>query len=279
MIIFQKENHLYLSVDEPAIDWTSTTSCLKRYKNPFDGKAISERSSKNAKSKWFGIPPKEIQQIWKNEADRAIELGNFYHDRQEANMLACETISRWGKDLPVIWPMYNDKGDKIAPSQRMIEGIYPEHLVYMKSAGLIGQSDLVEIADGYVHISDYKTNKEIEKTSYVNWEGQSKKMLGILSHLDDCNFNHYSLQLSLYMYMVLRHNPRLKPGKITIHHIEFEKVGEDKYGYPIHARDNEGNPIVEQVHFHPCEYMLSEVRGIVDEFTQETKQKQALIAA
>lgn len=222
------------------------------------------------------MDPKEIRQVWKNESQRAIDLGNFYHDRQEANMLACETINRWGKDLPVIWPMYNQEGDKIAPGQRMIEGIYPEHLVYIKSAGIIGQSDIVEVADGFVHISDYKTNKEIEKSSYVDWEGNSKKMLGILSHLDDCNFNHYSLQLSIYMYMVLRHNPKLKPGKITIHHIEFEKVGEDKYGYPIHARDAEGNPIVKEVHFHECEYMLSEVRGIVAEFTEEQKQKKLL---
>ena len=36
-------------------------------------------------------------------------------------------------------------------------------LVYLKSARLCGQADLVEIVNGYINITDYKTNKEIKR--------------------------------------------------------------------------------------------------------------------
>lgn len=56
---------------------------------------------------------------------------------------------------------------------------------------------------------------------------------GPLSHLGDHNFNHYALQLSIYMYIVLKHNHNLKPGKLQIHHVLFEIEDRDSYGYPM----------------------------------------------
>ena len=44
--------------------------------------------------------------------------------------------------------------------------------------------------------------KEIKKESYKNWEGISEKMSPPLQNLDDCNFIHYSLQRSIYMYII-----------------------------------------------------------------------------
>src|SRR5690606_3992308 len=137
-------------------------------------------------SKWYGMSPERIREVWKAEADRACNLGNFYHDKCERELLSNQTMERYGKHLPVIWPVYDELGRKMASSQRLHDGIYPEHMVYLRSARIIGQSDLVEVADGKIHVGDYKTNKKIEKTSFVNYEGISKKMLHALSHLDDC---------------------------------------------------------------------------------------------
>jgi hypothetical protein len=39
---------------------------------------------------------------------------------------------------------------KIAPNQKLDPGVYPEHMVYLKSAGICGQSDLVEVVNGKV---------------------------------------------------------------------------------------------------------------------------------
>jgi hypothetical protein len=145
-------------------------------------------------------------------------------------------------------------------------------MVYLRSAGICGQSDLVEVVNGKVNIIDYKTNKEIKTEAFTNWEGVTEKMLDPVSHLDDCNFNHYALQLSIYMYIILKHNPKLKPGRIFIHHITFEQKGEDKWGYPIAKLDNEGNPIVKEVIPMSVPYLVDEVISIMH-FLQNNKHK------
>ena len=73
----------------------------------------------------------------------------------------------------------------------------------------------------------------------------TSKMFKPLSHLDDCNLNHYNIQLSLYMYIILKHNPKLKPGKLIIQHVKFEETGRDKYDYPITKYIND-EPILKE---------------------------------
>ena len=251
-IIFEASKHSYTSIDpEDKTKWVSVTTLLGALKQPFDSKAIAERCSLNKKNKWYGMSVEAIQQAWKNEAERACNLGNWYHDQRERDLTQCETISRHNATLPVIKPLAAEDGKKLAPLQKLIDGIYPEHMVYLKSAGICGQSDLVEVVDGYVHITDYKTNKKIDKTSYVSWDGVSKKMLGPVAHLDDCNYNHYTLQLSIYMYIILKHNPNLKPGSITIHHISFyEKEETDEFGYPVLQLSEDGEPIIRDIEIY-----------------------------
>lgn len=259
-IVFNADNHSYRSIDsEELIDWMSVTNFVSRFKQKFDADKQAEKSSKNRKSKWYGIDPEKIKEIWNNESNRAIDLGNWYHAQREADIVSIDTIERNGKPVPIFKPIYND-GIKHAPEQRLVDGIYPEHLVYLKSEGICGQSDRVEVVNGVVDIIDYKTNKEIKKESFRNWEGVSQKMLPPLNHLDDCNYNHYALQLSTYMYIILKHNPNLRPGKLILHHITFKESPEkDPYGYPITLKDYDGNPIVNEVIPHEVPYLRSEV--------------------
>jgi thiol-disulfide isomerase/thioredoxin len=263
MILFEPQAHAYSSIEADQIEWISATTLIGGLKEPFDGKAISLKSSKNKRSKWYGMDPEQILAVWKGEADRACSLGNFYHDQRESDILALETMQRHGKVLPIFAPVYDELGRKVAPDQRLQDGIYPELMVYLKSAGVCGQSDLVEVVDGRVHITDYKTNKKIETASYVSWDGVSKKMLPPVDNLDDCNFNHYNLQLSLYMYIILRHNPKLRFGSLTIHHIQFETAGEDAYGYPISKLDDNGDPILKGIEVFPMPYLREEIQRIV----------------
>ena len=49
------------------------------------------------------------------------------------------------------------------------------------------------------------------------------------------------LQLSIYMYIILKHNPKLRPGSMFIyHHVQFEEEGKDDYGYPITKYTDKG---------------------------------------
>lgn len=270
-VIFQAQNHKYQSLDpNERIDWISVTKFVGMFKQPFDPVAAAKKASKNKNSKWYGIDPEEIQRIWSSETDRAINAGSFYHDQRESDITSISTIERSGVAIPIIKPIW-EGGVKHAPNQRLTEGIYPEHFVYLKSAGICGQSDRVEVVRGIVDIIDYKTNKEIKKNSFVNWEGKSQMMTGPLSHVEDCNFNHYALQLSTYMYIILKHNPQYKVGKMMLHHVIFEKTGDDPFGYPIIKKDDTGNPIVKTVVPYEVPYMKSEVIAMIDHVKNNVK--------
>lgn len=263
MLVFHPDNHSYQSVNpEEKIDWISVTTLISAFKQEFDAPAIAAKVSKSKKSKWYGIAPEKIIEIWNAESKRATDLGTYYHNQREADILECDSITRYDLKLNVVAPKVDDNGIKTASEQKLTDGIYPEHLVYMKSTGVCGQSDLVEIADNVVYITDYKTNKEIKTNSFVNWESLSQKMAHPVSHLDDCNYFHYALQLSIYMYMIIKHNPKLKPGKLILHHVSFETEGEDEFGYPISKLNAQGEPIVKEIIPYTLPYLKEEVIAI-----------------
>ena len=258
-IQFTAADHKYQSINlEEAIDWVSVTSLIGLFKKPFDKELQATKSSKNKKSKWHGLTPDEILSIWASTNAVSLDLGTWYHNQREADLLACDTIGRLGLNLPVYKPLEND-GIKIAPDQNLTEGIYPEHMVYLKSIGICGQADRVEVINGVINIYDYKTNKEIKQQSYKNWQGVGDKMYEPINHLDDCNYMHYALQLSIYLFIMLKHNPNLKPGEIILEHIMFKVIGKDKYDNPIYEKDAEGNPVVDKVVPYKLPFLKREI--------------------
>jgi hypothetical protein len=262
-IAFKSDDHTYVSINDEKINWISVTTLISYFKKPFDAKKVAEKVSKNKKSKWFGINPLEIQNIWNCESARATALGTYYHDQRENDICSFASMEKNGITIPVIQPLPLKDGLKIAPIQKLEPGIYPEHMVYLKSAGICGQSDLVEVVNNTVNIIDYKTNKEIKKESYINWDGISEKLSNPVNNLDDCNFNHYALQLSVYMYIILKHNPKLKVGKMLIHHVIFDEDEKDLNGYPVTKYNENGDPIVKEVIVIPVPYLQDEVISIM----------------
>jgi hypothetical protein len=257
---FTAHNHKYTSGDDT--NWLSVTSLISNFKQPFDAEKIAAKVAKSKKSKWYGLTPEEIKEAWRSEANRATTLGTWYHNQREADICGLENMERYGTTVPIFKPIEKE-GIKYSPNQKIGNGVYPEHMVYLKSAGICGQSDLVEVINGVVHITDYKTNKEIKFEGFTNWEGVSQKMSHPLNHLDDCNLNHYAIQLSMYMFIILKHNPKLTAGTITIHHILFEEAGRDRFDNPISALDTDGNPIVTEVVQYDLPYLKKETIDII----------------
>jgi len=266
---FTPHNHKYTSED--GIDWLSVTSLISQFKQPFDAETIASKVAKSKKSKWYGMTPAEIKEAWKSEAKRATDLGTWYHNQRENDLCQIGDMERHGVTVPVFKPI-EVEGIKYSPEQKLKEGIYPEHMVYLRSAGVCGQSDLVEVVDGKVHITDYKTNKEIKVEGFTNWEGKTQKMSYPLSHLDDCHLNHYALQLSMYLFIILKHNPKLNPGVLTIHHILFEEAGRDRFDNPISALDTDGNPIVLDLIQYDLPYLKEEAIALIH-WLEDNKHK------
>lgn len=260
MIKFQEEGHSYTNIDEEDdFKWVSVTSLIGQFKEKFDAIEVSERCSAKSKDlRYKGVDPKLIRAMWEKESKRATDLGSYYHNQREADMLQFKTITRDGIELPIISPVMDGK-IKLAPSQKIDNGVYPEHFVYLKSASVCGQADRVEVVNHRLDIYDFKTNKEIKTRGYEFWDGTRKMMLGPLKHLEDCEINHYALQLSTYVYIMLKYNYNLVPGKIQIHHVEFKNEGMDENGYPITMVDAKGEPVLKGINRIDLPYMKKEV--------------------
>jgi hypothetical protein len=262
MIKFSSHDHKYESIVPDGVNWISVTSLIGMLQEPFDKESVAIKCSTRKPTakypnKWYGLSKEQIIKIWDIENIRALKMGAYYHQQKEYELY--ELHDPYSKKVikSVI-----EEGYKIAPSQIIAEGIYPEHLVYLWSAGVCGQSDYVEVTGDSLYIKDYKTNKEIHRNSFKNWEGISKKMLHPVSHLEDCHINHYTLQLSIYAYIILRHNPSLILKDMTIEHVKFEIESEDKYGYPTYLKDKDGNYIVKEIEELKIPYLKSEVVNI-----------------
>ncbi len=190
MITFTPETHSYTSADNT--DWLGVTTLVKQFTQPFDQAKKSLTSSRNKKSKWFGMDPQEIRTVWRNESRRSTDLGDWYHHMVERETLSSKTYIHQGEIYNVVKPIYRD-GKKHAGDQKLQPlHIYPEHMIYLKSSGLSGQSDQVRVGgDNKVHILDHKTNKEVKTQSFVSWEGMPQMMREPVSHLMDSNYWHF----------------------------------------------------------------------------------------
>ena len=77
---------------------------------------------------------------------------------------------------------------------------FSEVIVYTKELGIAGTIDILMMnknTEEYVLI-DWKTSKKIDMNSFNGKKGIKKETRKI----EDCNYNHYALQLSLYRYIL-----------------------------------------------------------------------------
>lgn len=271
-VLFKESDHSYTSIGEEKIKWTSVTTFGGLFKSKFDEVEVSKRVSKKKTSIWYGIPHEKICTIWKKERDRSTDLGTWYHKKKEDWYHSQETVLVDGIHLKVFIHKSNPDGSKEAPNQKLVDGIYVEHFTYLKSVGICGQSDRVEVINNTVNIYDYKTNKEIKTQGYSDWQGTTSKMQPPINHLDDCNLIHYAIQLSLYMYMILKHNPLLKPGKMIIEHVVFKVCSVDEFGYPEICLDENNEPVIEKVVLYEVKYFKKEVLDLI-KYKQEVLDK------
>lgn len=258
--------HIYDSGD--GRKWQSVTGIVHSLCNPFPEDAV-EKCSTNKKSKWYGVSPDDIRQAWADENKRSTELGHWYHERME-HQITHELIKSTDRQ---ILPPRMLLGNKIAGDQRLLNNaIYPEYLLYLESALIAGQVDRIDTINYEIFVCDYKTNKKIDKESYVDWEGRSKKMLYPVEHLDDCNMNHYTLQMSLYAYILMRYQPLMNIKELALNHVEFEIESEDKWGYPIYKKDEKGDYIVKNITVYKVPFLKMEATKIVEWVTKNNKK-------
>jgi len=178
-IVLDHDSHTY--TDRDGTVYTSVSTLISRYKAPFDRDAIASKIALRD-----GITVDEVLAEWAKAAPYGTavhgQLEDFFRGKSgPTNLIGAYTpiLETWRKQ----------------PVEFMPEKI----LAFTNNRlALAGTADLlVRDRDGYYSIIDWKTNGKIWQQAFKN-----KKMKPPLSHLDDCNFIHYSLQLNIYAWML-----------------------------------------------------------------------------
>jgi len=189
-IFLEKENHIYQLDETVDFQFTSVTTFIHQFFEEFDAPMIAEKlsKSKNPKSLYKNMSVEEILELWKKKAD----YGTLVH----------EEIEFYIKDKS------QPTDDKSIRALEWLHGykmqsdydLLSEKIIYSKELQLAGTIDLLmydKKTDSYV-IVDWKTSTKIDTSAYRHKTGNHD----ITRNLEDCNFNHYSLQLSLYRYIL-----------------------------------------------------------------------------
>lgn len=211
-IKFYEKEHIYY-ID--GVKLTSATQLIGKYKEKFDADYWAER-----KSIELDKPKEEILKEWDYKREFACEKGILLHNYAENyinNKLypysSTNVIAKFGKDElePIFTKLkklfdkfYDDSYSKLIP-------IKSELVVGDEELGIGGMVDQLfwNTKSDELQIWDWKTNKKIKNSN--KWQKFKKP----IDHLEVCELNTYSLQLSLYKFIIEK-NTSLKLGDCYI---------------------------------------------------------------
>ena len=250
-IAFIEETHKYFDVTNPDAKFTSVTTMIHEYTQPFDKdfwsayKALEKLLTKEAwniekksllSTKKFDKVLLELHDISENDFNR--EQQAILDEWDNENRKSCDRGTKIHADLENSF--YAKKKDinlnkfeiggkfecrKDYSDLDIENGVYPEYLISKVSKDgklrIAGQIDLLVKKGNKIIIADWKTNKKIETKSFFNNKTKtSVKMKFPLNNLDDVNYWHYTLQLSTYAWMIQELNPEFEIEDLVLVHFD-----------------------------------------------------------
>lgn len=252
-IAFEEKAHRYWDVTDPSKKFTSVTTIIEKFGQPFDKefwsayKALEKLLSADAwkiekpsllKSKKFDKSLLELHDISENDFNR--EQQAILDSWDEENRKSCERGTKIHADFE---NSFYKKKKNIDISKFQIGGkfecrkdytdldlenaVYPEYLIHRVSPDgklcIAGQIDLLVKKGHNIIVGDYKTNKEIKMKSFFDSKTKSSvKMKFPLNNLDDTNYWHYCLQLSTYAWMLQKLNSDFIIEDLVMIHIDHK---------------------------------------------------------
>lgn len=170
----------------------------------------------------FEVKKQEIDLEWKQKNEEAKQTGITVHEAIRDALIV---------DFPNAVKKYRLEGELRSPDLFLTasSGLFPEQrmeLLVDDEVNLIGIADMISIKDGIVNCIDWKTDEDgIKfKSRYDMSKKSTKRLKYPMQKFEDCSGVNYQLQLSLYMWMILKLRPDLKPGKLQIAHIKDMKI-------------------------------------------------------
>lgn len=104
---------------------------------------------------------------------------------------------------------------------RVIKSIYSVNTVPTKCLEVDNENHTFLV--GYSLLPTHNTGKTIDKKSFFDTRvKRSAKLKYPLNNIDDCNFMHYSLQLSTYAWMIQKSNPEFNIKMLMLIHYDHD---------------------------------------------------------
>lgn len=247
-VVIDLASHTYTHVETDSI-LRSVSKVYREYIPEFDAQNISWMMARKQLRQelvpgWLkgDIEPEEeailakqveILALWKAKADNASGYGTSIHS-------VCEDIQN-GIEV-------DDKYFHLVNLFKAEYGHYhkllPEYIAHSMKYGVAGTIDNPMVrqksSKSIIDIDDFKTNIEkgiVFDSIKIKDDGKlthyNRFMLGPLSHLEDCNYNHYCMQQSIYGVLLELMFPLHKIGRITLTFIKEIDNGNARFDYEI----------------------------------------------
>ena len=182
LIFLEESTHTYNLINSKII-FNSVTEFIGTFFEPFHEIEVAKKLIKM--TKYSNKTVEDILDEWKGRRDRGTlvhkQIENFLVNKKETHQIN-DQKTKQGIDFLIKRCIKNDNH------------LFPEVRICSENLKLAGTIDLLiynKIKKKF-SIIDWKTNVEIKKTGYK--KGINHPALVI----DDCSFNKYSLQLSIY---------------------------------------------------------------------------------
>lgn len=187
---FDEESHTYWLQSNPDIEFTSATTFIGKFFETFNApKIAAELVDDHPKYKDYTV--KELLSEWNQTATHGTKVHNevekyILNDLNLIDVTEPKSVNgiKWVQDT------FDD--------ERHI--LYPEVKLYSKNLQISGTVDLLAYdkeKEIYL-IADWKTNKKITRKGYRGKVGTHPATYQV----EDCKYNKYALQMSLYRYML-----------------------------------------------------------------------------
>ena len=182
-IKFDEKAHTYTHIDTEK-PFISVTTLIGKYKQPFDRDGHSKRVADRE-----GVSQELVLEMWEQEKNRACTRGTNIHKVLEDYINYGEAEGDWG------W-LCKSYDKAVERSIDSFKNVLCENLLYDEEYSVAGTADLSYEHKHEFTIGDFKTYKRFRFSSPY-----SERLKDPVSHLHNCEFNLYGLQLSLYAYL------------------------------------------------------------------------------
>jgi hypothetical protein len=180
MVVFNEADHTYKNPETNRY-YTSVSKLLSLYKEPFDKDFHAERKAIKE-----GVTKEEIIKKWDKINKDACDKGQNIHNIVEKYIKYNEV-----EDIKLI-SLLDEVFDR-----KQYKRVLSEEILYNDEYEIAGTSDVIcDVDSNCFDVYDFKTNKKF--TFHNDYQ---KYLKSPLNNLQQCHYNDYSLQLSLYAYL------------------------------------------------------------------------------